>query len=99
METPACEPTILRFAAEYGLIRIWSKARVRKAANVETKGSLPRQASPTAALTMFCSAMYISKKRSGCASLNVAALVELLTSPSRLTSPGNAGKMRTRALP
>jgi hypothetical protein len=54
---------MLEFA--YWPMRIWSKALVRKAAKLETKGIFPRLARPCAAPTMFCSAMYISKKRSG----------------------------------
>jgi len=46
-------------------MRIWSKARVRKAAKVETKGILCLEERPSAAPTMFCSATYISKNRSG----------------------------------
>ena len=60
-------------------MRIWSCARDQNAAKVETNGTLPRRDSPSATPTIFCSAIYISKKRSGCASLNVSAPVELLT--------------------
>ena len=61
------------FASEYRLMRIWSKARVKNAAKVETNGILPRRASPSATPTMFCSAMNISKKRSGWACSKISA--------------------------
>ncbi len=61
METPAWEPANLMLAFEYRLIRIWSKALVKKAAKVETKGIFPRLDRPTAVPTIFCSAIYISK--------------------------------------
>jgi hypothetical protein len=48
---------------------------------------------------MFCSAMNISKKRSGTLAANISAIVELLTSPSRLTSSGKFGAMRVKAAP
>jgi len=61
METPAWDPQNLRLGSEYWLMRIWSKAREKKAAKVERQGILPRVARPRPAPTMFCSAMYISK--------------------------------------
>ena len=99
IDTPACEPTNLMFAAEYWLMRIWSNARVQNAEKVEANGTLPRQDNPKATLAMFCSAIYISKNRSGCSSLNRSARVELLTSPSRLTICGYLGNRRFSALP
>jgi hypothetical protein len=92
-------PDELRFGCEYWLIRIWSKARVKKAANVETNGVFPRNDRPSATSTMFCSAMNISKKRAGVSAANTSAIVELLTSPSRLTTSGNAAAMRLKAAP
>ena len=42
--------------------------------------------------------MYISKKRSGCASLKISANVELLTSPSRATTSPRTGPERCERL-
>ena len=61
IETPACEPTSFRFARLIAAIRTKSYARVRNAANVEAYGFQPRTWIPTAAATICCSAMYISK--------------------------------------
>ena len=44
-----------------------------KAAKVETNGFQPSTCIPTAAATICCSAMYISKKRSGWASRKISA--------------------------
>ncbi len=41
----------------FSAIRMWSNARVKNAANVDTNGILPQAAKPTAVPTMFCSAM------------------------------------------
>ena len=57
IDTPQCEPAYLTATPEMAAMRMWSKARVRNAANVEANGILPHAASPTAAPTMFCSAM------------------------------------------
>lgn len=58
METPQWEPQRLMLLSEMAAMRIWSKARVKKAAKVLQKGTvLLRVAQPTAMLTMFCSAM------------------------------------------
>ena len=46
-------------------MRMKSWARVRKAAKVEANGLYPRTPSPVAAPMSCCSAMNISKKRSG----------------------------------
>ena len=45
---------------------------------------------PTAVATSCCSAIHISKKRSGCALANSSAWVELDTSPSMATTSGMA---------
>jgi len=37
----------------------------KNAENVETKGIFPARENPSAVPTIFCSAIYISKKRSG----------------------------------
>ena len=55
---------------------------MKKAANVEANGRLPKTPRPTAAPSNCCSAMNISKKRSGYAFLNSSACVELDTSAS-----------------
>src|SRR5208337_172011 len=99
IETPAWDPQNFMFDSEYWVILIWSKARVRNAAKVETKGIFPLQAKPNAEPTIFCSAMYISKNRSGKASLNTSAYVELLTSASSTTISGNWGNILFKALP
>src|SRR5271169_1974455 len=99
MDTPAWDPQILMFAREYWLMRIWSKARVRKAAKVETKGILPRIDRPSALPIIFCSAIYISKKRSGYFNLNISEYVELLTSASSTTIFGNFGYILSSAVP
>ncbi len=43
------------------------------AANVEQNGFQPSTCSPTAAATICCSAMYISRNRSGCAFAKISA--------------------------
>ena len=57
IDTPQCEPTYLMVTPEIPAMRMWSKARVKNAAKVETNGILPHVARPTAAPTMFCSAI------------------------------------------
>ena len=54
----ADEPEFARLIAA---IRTKSYARMRNAANVEANGFQPRTWIPTAAATICCSAMYISK--------------------------------------
>ncbi len=88
MLTPQCEPLTFRLAREIAAIRIWSNARVRKQAKVDTKGILPHTPSPTPAPTMFCSAMKPSTYWLGHASLNRSANVEFFTSPSIATITG-----------
>ena len=52
MDTPQCEPQRLTLLSEMAAMRIWSKARVKKAAKVLQKGTvLSRVAQPTAMLT------------------------------------------------
>lgn len=52
MDTPQWEPQRLMLLSEMAAMRIWSKARVKKAANVLQKGTvLLRVAQPTAMLT------------------------------------------------
>ena len=65
IETPACEPQSLILAREIAAIRTKSYARVMNAANVDANGFQPRTCSPTAAARSCCSAIYISKYRSG----------------------------------
>src|SRR3989344_1462018 len=72
IDTPACEPTNFMLALEYAAIRIWSCARDQNAAKVEAKGIFPLFESPIATPTIFCSAIYISKKRSGYLSLKIS---------------------------
>ena len=61
MLTPACEPQRWIVALLTDAMRIKSKARVKKAAKVEQNGRLPNTARPTAAPTICCSAINISK--------------------------------------
>src|SRR5918994_1977677 len=61
METPACEPERRMLAPEIAAILMKSYARVKKAAKLEAKGTLWRTLIPTAAATICCSAMNISK--------------------------------------
>ena len=61
IETPACEPHRHIVARLIAAMRMKSYARVRNAANVEANGRQPRAWRPTAAATICCSAMYISK--------------------------------------
>ena len=61
IETPACEPERRRFAREIAAMRMKSYARERNAAKVEANGTQPRTCMPTAAATICCSAMNISK--------------------------------------
>lgn len=52
METPQWEPQRLMLLSEMAAMRIWSKARVKKAAKVLQKGTVrSRVAQPTAMLT------------------------------------------------
>ena len=73
ISTPACEPDRRRSAREIAAIRMKSYARLRKAANVDANGTQPRTWIPTALPSICCSAMNISKYRSGCASANSSA--------------------------
>ena len=61
IETPACEPLSRMSAREIAAMRTKSYARERKAAKVEANGTQPRTWKPTAAATICCSAMNISK--------------------------------------
>ena len=65
IETPACEPQSLMLARLIADMRMKSKARLKKAANEDPNGTQPRTWRPTADATSCCSAMYISKYRSG----------------------------------
>ena len=73
IETPACDPARRRFAWLIAAMRMKSYAREKKAAKVEANGFQPRVCSPTAAATSCCSAMYISKYRSGWALAKISA--------------------------
>src|SRR6266545_7982717 len=99
IETPACEPASLRFARLIADMRMKSYAREKKAANVDEKAFQPRACSPTAAASSCCSAMYISKYRSGCALAKISANVELLTSPSSATTSPRAAPRAASASP
>jgi len=85
MDTPACDPASLTFILPMPAMRTKSEARVRKAANVDGNGMAPRLASPIAAPTIACSAIWVSTNRSGCAVSNVWLNVELPTSASSAT--------------
>ena len=77
IETPACEPHERSRAADrrhaHEVVRA---ARGTRRTSRRTAASRA-PASPTAAATICCSAMYISKKRSGCAFAKISAKVEL----------------------
>ena len=72
---------------------------MRNAANVDANGLQPSTWSPTAAATICCSAMYISKYRSGCAFAKISANVEFDTSPSRTTTSPRAAPSAASASP
>ena len=99
IDTPACEPARRRFARLIAAMRMKSYAREKKAANVEANGFQPRALNPTAAASICCSAMYISKYRSGCAFPKISAKVELLTSPSSATTSPRAVPSAASASP
>ena len=99
IETPACEPARRRSTRLIAAMRTKSYAREKNAAKVDANAFQPRACSPTAAATSCCSAMYISKKRSGCACLKISANVELLTSPSRATTSPRADPRAASASP
>src|SRR3989304_1240937 len=78
-------------------MRTWSSARwVKKTANDESQGTYPTVARPAATPTMFCSAMPISKKRSGYARANASAFVEVARSASRTRTSGFVRASSTR---
>ena len=54
-------------------MRTKSYARLMNAANVDANGFQSSTCIPTAAATICCSAMYISKNRSGCALPKISA--------------------------
>ena len=87
------------FACEIAAMRMKSYARVKKAANVDANGTSPSTCIPTADATMCCSAMYISKKRSGATFLKSSAWVELLTSASSTTTSARAAPSAASASP
>ena len=61
IDTPACEPQSDIVARLTAAMRTKSYARDRNAAKVEANGRQPTAWRPTAAATICCSAMYISK--------------------------------------
>ncbi len=61
IDTPACEPDSRMSAREIAAMRTKSYARERNAAKVDANGTQPRTCMPTAAATICCSAMNISK--------------------------------------
>ena len=69
------------------------------AANVDANGFQPITCMPTAAATICCSAMYISKNRSGCASRKISAYVEFETSPSSATTSARSPPSAASASP
>src|SRR3972149_4922307 len=78
-------------------MRTWSSARwVKKTANDESQGTYPTVARPAATPTMFCSAMPISRKRSGYARANASAFVEVARSASRTRTSGFVRASSTR---
>jgi hypothetical protein len=97
--TPACEPTIRSEARLIDAMRMKSYARLKKAAKADANGVRPRTSKPTAAAIICCSATYISKKRSGCASANRPEKVELETSPSIATTSSRAALSAASASP
>ena len=99
IETPACEPESLMFAREMAAMRTKSYERDWKAAKVEANGFQPRTCMPTAAATSCCSAMNISKKRSGWALPKISAYVEFETSPSSATTSPCAAPTAASASP
>jgi hypothetical protein len=86
-------------AREIAAMRMKSYARVRNAANVDANGTKPTTCMPTAIATIRCSAMYISKKRSGAVFLKSSACVELLTSASSATTSARAAPRAAIASP
>ena len=76
-----------------------SNPRVRKAPNVPAKETLPIAWRPTAVPNMFCSPMYISKKRPGAAFWKSSVWVEFATSPSSTTMSGRAFPNAARVSP
>ena len=80
-------------------MRTKSYARERNAANVEANGFQPTICMPTAAATICCSAMYISKYLSGCAFAKISAKVEFETSPSSATTSPRAAPSAASASP
>ena len=99
METPACDPMSLRFARLMAAILMKSCARAQNAANVAANGTQPRACMPRAAAAICCSAMNISKNRSGCWRAKSCVRVESLTSPSSTTTSGRAAPSAARAAP
>ena len=90
IDTPACDPLRENVARLIAAMRTKSYAREMNAANVDANGRHPTAWSPTAAAASCCSAMYISKYRSGCAFAKISVNVEFDTSPSRATTSGRA---------
>ena len=99
IETPACEPESRMFARDMAAMRMKSYARVKNAAKVDANGTRPTTCMPTAAATICCSAMYISKNRSAAAFLKSSACVELLTSASSATTSSRAAPSAAMASP
>ena len=73
-------------AREIAAMRTKSYERLMNAAKVDANGFQPSTCIPTAAATICCSAMNISKNRSGCALPKISAYVEFETSPSSATT-------------
>ena len=99
IEIPAWDPERQNVAREIAAIRMKSYAREWKAANDDANTRRPRAWSPTAAAAICCSAMYISKNRSGWAALKISANVEFETSPSTATTSPRAAPTAAIASP
>jgi hypothetical protein len=86
------------FAREICAMRTKSYARLMNAANDDANGFHASTCMPTAAATICCSAMYISKYRSGCALAKISAYVEFETSPSSATTRGSSEPSAARRI-
>jgi len=72
---------------------------VKKAAKVDANGTRSTTCIPTADATICCSAMYISKNRSGAVFLKSSACVEFETSASSTTTSFRAAPSAASASP
>src|SRR5262249_18301082 len=72
---------------------------VKKTVNVDSHGTYPREASPTATPTKFCSAIPICRNLAGYILANLSALVELAKSASKTTTFGSLEPRETSVSP